>query len=203
MGRKPKDKSAEAKTTSKKKRDNETLATLAEIEAKLVKKAKANGGQIEQSDIYDALNNYELEDDVIEDLIEYFHKQNIEVVNEEEEDMDQNDEIEFDESKMLEDDDDDDFFAEDLDSTEEEEDLDFDIDHLDTALSGEVKVNDSVKMYLKEIGPSQILGLKILKALIRATMCNVLSCAGLFLSKIRQPTDLSFIAVMAMHAIQE
>nr|MCR4912114.1 sigma-70 family RNA polymerase sigma factor [Bacilli bacterium] len=158
MGRKPKDKTAEAKTVSKKKRDNETLATLAEIEAKLVKKAKANGGTIEQGDIYDALNNYELEDDVIEDLIEYFHKQNIEVISDDDEDMDEHDDdIEFDESKLEADVDDDEFFGEELDDQEDEEDLDFDIDHLDTTLSGEVKVNDSVKMYLKEIGKFELL----------------------------------------------
>ena len=54
-----------------------------------------------------------------------------------------------------------------------------------------------------DIIPLRILGLKILKALIKAAMCNVLSCAGLFLYKIQQPMDLSFIVVMARHAIQE
>ena len=90
MGRPRKDasatKSTEKKTTAKKatkKRDTETLATLAEIEAKLLKKAKNNGNSLEQTDIYDALNNYELEDDVIEDLITYFANQNVEIISDE------------------------------------------------------------------------------------------------------------------------
>ena len=157
MGRKPGVKNGQSsKKSTAKKRDTETLKTLAEIESSLLKKAKANGNQIEQSEIYDALNNYELEDDIIDDLIEYFNKQNITVVSEEEdEDIDDSDEdIDFDESKMISEDDD--FFEEDLEGEDEEE-LDFDIDHFDASLSGEVKVNDSVKMYLKEIGKFELL----------------------------------------------
>ena len=160
MGRPRKDasaKAAPAKTAKKtKKRDTETLETLAEIEAKLLKKAKNNGDSLDQSDIYDALNNYELEDDVIDDLIEYFAKQKIEVVSDdaEEEEEELSDE-DFDESKMGSLEDDDDFFEDTEDY--EEEDLDFDLDHLDAAVSGDVKVNDSVKIYLKEIGKYELL----------------------------------------------
>ena len=167
MGRKPKaatekvakkapaKKAAPAKKVSK-KRDNETLATLAEIEAKLLKKAKANGDSLDQSDIYDALGDYELDDDVINDLIEYFAKQNIEIISEDADEEEEEEDLDFDESKMFQEvDDDDDFYSEDGD--EEEEDLDFDIEHLDATLGGEVKVNDSVKMYLKEIGKYELL----------------------------------------------
>ena len=151
-------KSAEKKTAKKvtKKRDTETLATLAEIEAKLLKKAKNNGDSLDQSDIYDALNDYELEDDVVDDLIQYFANQKIEVVSE---DMDEDEDEEisdedFDESKMTEDLDDDFYESEDESETEE---LDFDIDHLDVTIGGDVKVNDSVKIYLKEIGKYELL----------------------------------------------
>ena len=146
---------AKAKKAATKKRSNETLATLAEIEAKLLKKAKNNGDCIDQSDIYDALSDYELDDDVIDDLIEYFAKQNIEVItddDEEEEELD--DDEDFDESKMSLDDDDD-FYE--SDENGEEEELDFDIDHLDASIGGDVKVNDSVKIYLKEIGKFELL----------------------------------------------
>ena len=160
MGRPRKDASAPsaakkpAVKKAGKKRDSDTLATLAEIEAKLLKKAHNNGDSLDQSDIYDALNNYELDDDVITDLMEYFAKQNIEVVSEEiEEDEEINDE-DFDESKMSMEDDDD-FYESDDDSEQEE--LDFDIDHLDATVGGEVKVNDSVKIYLKEIGKYELL----------------------------------------------
>ena len=159
MGRRPKNAEAAPAKTKSKKRDNETLADLAEIEAKLLKKAKANGNVIEQGEIYDALNNYELEDDVIDDLIEYFAKQKIEVINEEEEDedLDEDEDIgNLSEEEMLsEPDDADDFYSE--SSDESEEDFDFDIDHLDSSLIGEAKVNDSVKMYLKEIGKYELL----------------------------------------------
>ena len=148
-------KKAAPKKTSK-KRDTETLATLAEIEAKLLKKAKANGDQLDQSDIYDALNNYELEDDVIDDLITYFANQKIEVVSDEDEEEEEElDDVDFDESKMGSLEDDDDFYENDDDSEAEE--LDFDIDHLDASIGGDVKVNDSVKIYLKEIGKYELL----------------------------------------------
>ncbi len=147
-----------AKKSGSKKRSNETLATLAEIESKLLKKAKNNGDSIDQSDIYDALNDYEIEDDVVDDLIEYFAKQNIEVISDDNEDEDLDEDEDFDESKMsiesLEDDDDD-FYE--TDDSGEEEDINFDIDHLDIATSGDVKVNDSVKIYLKEIGKFELL----------------------------------------------
>ena len=167
MGRKPKnavvEEEAKSKTTKKsapkpKKRDNETLANLAEIEAKLLKKAKANDNQLDQSEIYDALSLYELDDDVINDLIEYFDKQNVQIITDTGEEEKDDEEIDFDENAMFNQDvdDDDDFFIED-DGTGEEEEIDFDIDHLDTALSGEIKVNDSVKMYLKEIGKYDLL----------------------------------------------
>ena len=148
----------EAKKASGKKRSNESLATLAEIEAKLLKKARNNGDSIDQSDIYDALNDYELEDDVVDDLIAYFAKQKIEVISDDEdEELDAEDDEEFDESKMsLESLEDDDYFDEDGNESEEEE-LDFDIDHFDMTTSGDVKVNDSVKIYLKEIGKFELL----------------------------------------------
>ena len=148
-------KATSAKAPKTKKRANETLATLAEIESKLLKKAKNNGNSIDQSDIYDALNMYEIEDDVVEDLMKYFEKQNIEVIPvDDDEEEEEDEDIEFDESKMnLEDDDD--FFE--TDETDDTEDIDIDIDHLDIATSGDVKVNDSVKIYLKEIGKFELL----------------------------------------------
>ena len=163
MGRPRKDasaaapaKKAPAKKAASKKRDSETLATLAEIEAKLLKKAKNNGNSIEQGDIYDALNNYELEDDVIDDLIEYFAKQNITVVSEDDEEEEEElTDDDFDESKLQSLEDDDEFFEETDDYDQEE--LEFDIDHLDASIGGDVKVNDSVKIYLKEIGKYELL----------------------------------------------
>ena len=151
-------KKAEAKSSGGKKRNTKTLTTLAEIESKLLKKAKNNGNSIDQDEIYDALAQYELDDDVIEDLIKYFADHDIEVLSsdeDEDEDLDAEEDEDFDESKMSLDEDDDDFYEND-DNSEEEE-LDFDIDHLDTSVGGDVKVNDSVKIYLKEIGKFELL----------------------------------------------
>ena len=147
-----------AKTSKSSKRNTKTLTTLAEIESKLLKKAKNNGDCIDQDEIYDALSQYELDDDAIEDLIKYFADHDIEVLAADEDADDElNDEEDeaFDESKLSLEDDDDDYY-ENEDGSEEEE-LDFDIDHLDTSVGGDVKVNDSVKIYLKEIGKFELL----------------------------------------------
>ena len=151
----PKKEAPKKAATKSKKRDNETLATLAEIESKLLKKAKNNGDSIDQSDIYDALNMYEINDDVVDDLIEYFRPQKIEVISDDEDEEDDNEDIDFDESKMSLDDDETDFFE--VEESEESEELDLDIDHLDIAAGSDVKVNDSVKIYLKEIGKFELL----------------------------------------------
>ena len=151
----PKKEAPKKAATKSKKRDNETLATLAEIESKLLKKAKNNGDSIDQSDIYDALNMYEINDDVVDDLIKYFKNQKIEVISDDEDEEDDNEDIDFDESKMSLDDDETDFFE--VEESEESEELDLDIDHLDIAAGSDVKVNDSVKIYLKEIGKFELL----------------------------------------------
>ena len=154
--RKGEEKNPKAKAKKPVKESNlsaEDLKTLEEIEKSLLKKCKKDGF-INQSEIYDALNNYELDDEAVDQLIAFFAESNIKVVNEEEEEEEE--EEEFDESKLdFSEDDDSDFFS--SDDVDEEEAEDIDIDHLDLALSGEVRVNDSVKMYLKEIGKYDLL----------------------------------------------
>ena len=124
------------------------LLSLDDIKNSLLKKAKSSG-IIDQSDIYDALNQYDLDDDTVLDLINFFKENGVEVISDEEdEDEDFED---FDESKMnLDEEPDDDFFAEE-DGEEVEEDIDIDY------LGSEVRINDSVKMYLKEIGKYDLL----------------------------------------------
>ena len=146
---------AKAPKVSKKAKhlDDDQIKDLKQIENQLLKKSKATG-TIEQGEIYDALSMYELDDEAVEELMEFFKANNIEVVNEDEEEEEA--EEEFDESKinLEEEPDDDDFFASEAESGEEEE---LDIENLDLTLSGEVRVNDSVKMYLKEIGKYDLL----------------------------------------------
>jgi len=150
----PKAKKADKKATAKSTMSAEDIKTLGEIEKSLLKKCKKDGF-ISQGEIYDALNNYELDDSAIDELIAFFAENKIDVVNEEEEEEEK--EEEFDESKInFNEQDDDDFFAED-ESEEDEEAEDLDIDNLDLVLGSEVRVNDSVKMYLKEIGKYDLL----------------------------------------------
>ena len=127
--------------------DDGEILSLDDIKNSLLKKAKSSG-IIDQSDIYDALNQFELDDDTISDLINFFKDNGIEVISDEEDD---NDDFEdFDESKMnLDEEPDDDFFAEEGEEVEEDLDIDY--------LGSEVRINDSVKMYLKEIGKYDLL----------------------------------------------
>ncbi|NLZ15407.1 MAG: RNA polymerase sigma factor RpoD [Erysipelotrichaceae bacterium] len=130
--------------------DGEILS-LDEIKAKLLKKAKA-AGSIDQSDIYDTLSPFDVDDNTLLDLINFFKDSGIEVVVDTEEE-DEDFEVDFDENKLALDVEDDaaDFFEEDTVKEEEEEEIDVDY------LGSEVKVNDSVKMYLKEIGKYSLL----------------------------------------------
>lgn len=152
----PKKAKAAKKATKKKGDDN--IKTLEEVEKALLKKCKKDGF-INQSEIYDALNDYELDEDAVETLIAFFAENEIEVLTSDEDEEEEEDkEEEFDESKMSFDenaDDDDDFFVNDEGDEDEEEDID--IDHLDVSLGSEVRINDSVKMYLKEIGKYDLL----------------------------------------------
>ena len=127
--------------------DGEILS-IDDIKVSLLKKAKSSG-IIDQGDIYDALSQFDLDDDTVADLINFFKENGIEVITDEEDDDDEFED--FDESKMnLDEEPDDDFFAEE-DGSEAEEDIDIDY------LGSEVRINDSVKMYLKEIGKYDLL----------------------------------------------
>ena len=148
---------AKAKTKAKtsKRIDAEDLKTLKQIEETLLKKCKKDG-YINQSEIYDELSNYELDDETIEELMAFFPANGIKVVNEEEDEEESKEEEDFDESKLnFDDEPDSDFFASDEGEDEDAEDID--IDHLDITLGSEVRINDSVKMYLKEIGKYDLL----------------------------------------------
>ena len=129
--------------------DDGEILSIDDIKESLLKKAK-NSGILDQSDIYDALSQFDLDDDTVLDLMNYFKEKGIEVISDEEDEGDEDFE-DFDESKMNldEEPDDDDFFAEDSDEAEEDIDIDY--------LGSEVRINDSVKMYLKEIGKYDLL----------------------------------------------
>ncbi len=129
------------------------LLSLEQIEEKIVQKARKNDNKILQSEIYDTLNHYELEDDMIEQMMDYFRDSEIEIIetdeeDEEEESLDDLEEgdINLEENPDFDEDVDDEFIG----------DEDVPIDDNDVTFS-DVKINDSVKLYLKDIGKYQLL----------------------------------------------
>lgn len=124
---------------------------LETIKKDLLKKAKENDNTIEQEEIYDATSMLDLTDEDTESLIAYFEANKVKVISDEQVDIEN---IDFDESKMNENEmdlGDDDM----LDEEEiEEEEIAADLSKM---IVGDVKVNDSVKIYLREIGKVPLL----------------------------------------------
>ncbi len=138
----------------------EEIESLENIKRRLEKKGKA-AGYIDQEDVFDAIAHLDLSDDDTEKLIEYFKSKGIDVASEEtEENIEDIETLNVDEKlleKSLST-----TISEDVDTGVVGEDVvpeevDIDIDHIDTFVSGDVKVTDSVKMYLKEIGRVDLL----------------------------------------------
>lgn len=139
--------------------DDEVIESLDSIKKRLEKKGKKEGS-LNQEDIFEAVAQLDLSDDDLDNLIQYFRDKKIEVIS------DNNDDNI----------DDIDISEEDLENLDKEEDLtevfesddDFDdnaIEHIDPNLDSEidmlsmdsVKINDPVKMYLKQIGCYRLL----------------------------------------------
>ena len=121
------------------------------IKKDLLKKAKENDNTIEQEEIYDATSMLDLSDEDYEGIISYFQANKVNVISDEEGEME---DIDFDESKMNESEmslADDDMLGED---EIEEEEITADLSKM---IVGDVKVNDSVKIYLREIGKVPLL----------------------------------------------
>ena len=141
-----------AKTSKKKAETLGDIPSLDQIKKDLLKKAKASEeGKLEESVIYDELESFELDDESVESLMEFFRDNGVVVTDEDSEDDIDLDEI--DDSNIDLTDDEDDF----VDDEEEGLDEEIDLDKLEATLGGEVKINDSVKIYLKEIGKYPLL----------------------------------------------
>ncbi len=144
--------------------DDEPIESLDSIKKRLEKKGKA-AKYLNQEDIFEATAQLDLSEDDLDSLILYFKDKGIEIVSDEEDsdDLDSLENIEIDEgmlnkgsSEILVDDDE--FFDDSDISDETFEDLsDIETDQYDVFASSDVKVNDSVKMYLKEIGRVDLL----------------------------------------------
>ena len=129
--------------------------TLDQIKKRFEKQGKKEGS-IEQEELMDATSHLDLSDDDIENLISYFKNKGINVISDEV--NDNLDDLEFNEEDngedvLLESDDDVIFLEEDFNPDEVNEEI-YDFDSI---IDDSVKVNDPVKMYLKEIGRVHLL----------------------------------------------
>ena len=131
---------------------DETLDQIKKRFLEIGKKEKS----IQQEDLLEATAHLDLSDEDIESLIEFFKNKNIKVESDEDE-VSNLDDLEFDASKVNEDmseaflDDDSDF------NMEDEEEVPYTDFVYDDVVDDTVKVNDPVKMYLKEIGRVRLL----------------------------------------------
>jgi RNA polymerase primary sigma factor len=136
--------------------EEEEIETLDSIKKRFQKKAEAEGF-ISQDELFDSIEHLDLNDEETEKLLLFFKGKGIEVIVEEEESID---DIDVDETKIKEVETADfvegDLFESVYDEEEEVEE-DIDINRIDAFTSGDIKVNDSVKMYLKEIGKVDLL----------------------------------------------
>lgn len=128
--------------------------TLDQIKKRFEKIGKAEK-QISQEELLDATAHLDLSDEDIQSLMEYYKNKGIEVVSDE---ADENlDNLEFNENDLKNVDiDDDDLFEEDFNPDDVEDEV-IDIDFDSIVASDNIKVNDPVKMYLKEIGRVRLL----------------------------------------------
>ena len=148
-------KGAKAKKVARKsaadENSNEELVDEFEvIKARLLKEAKENENQIEQDVIYDETSKFELDDEAVEELMKFFAEHNVTVLgNDDEESID---DLEFSEEALDSGDDALDVPDEEMFLDDDEVPSDQDLKDLSKFVTGDVKVNDSVKIYLKEIG---------------------------------------------------
>ena len=123
--------------------EEEAVESLDSIKKRLLKKAKAEGNEIEQAEIDEAISFLDLTDDDIADLIEYFRSNKINVISDSDEEG--LEELEFDEDDVS------------MDLDEDDVPDEKELQDISKLVVGDVKVNDSVKIYLKEIGKVPLL----------------------------------------------
>ena len=141
--------------------EEESIVGLEAIKKRFLKKGKEEGS-IDSGELMDAISHLELSDEDLESLMNFFKENNVEIESieddkEEDEDGEEpnlsdlaaaEDDMEKEEEEEAE--------ANSEENTSDKEELDA-INEFAHATIGEVKVNDSVKMYLKEIGKVNLL----------------------------------------------
>ena len=137
--------------------DIEDFESLDTIKKRLEKQAKASGNYLLFNEIDEAIEHLELEENEIDELIDFFKRKKIEVVVEKEEDEEVDiDDVSLDELVDVIEDDDDDLFLDEKLLRKERKELKK-IEKEDVFIESNVKVKDPVKMYLKEIGKVPLL----------------------------------------------
>ena len=143
-----------------------------DLKALVVNEAKQNGNVLTQEQIDEYLMNYDLSDELAEELLEYIQQNQITISDDDLDSLDVDDDMLLAGVPAMDDD-----LDLDIDDADDTPDLDFDGDfdmmtgdtlhmyqeHDDdkesesTQLGSNVKINDPVKMYLKEIGKVPLL----------------------------------------------
>lgn len=138
--------------------DDGYVETLDEILDRLIKKSKPLGS-IDQEEIQDELSHLDLSDEDNEKVLDRFKKEGIDV-QEDETNLDETVDLLM-EAGLQPDEDylDDDVDDDDEDNIDEDDDIpsDIDLNNLSRLTSGDVKVTDSVRVYLKDIGKVPLL----------------------------------------------
>jgi RNA polymerase primary sigma factor len=154
--------------TKKKHDEDEEIETLDDIKKRFEKKAQLEG-YIVQDELFDAIEHLELSDNDTENLLTYFKQKKVDVKIEDDEAAEEEvDEEAIKKGAVAEDEP---FETEYEPDVSEDE---VDVNKFDVFASSDVKVNDSVKMYLKEIGRVDLLKpdeeVAIAKAIIAGDM---------------------------------
>jgi RNA polymerase primary sigma factor len=150
--------------------DEDEIETLEDIKKRFEKKAVVEGF-IVQDELFDAIEHLELSDEDTESLLVYFKQKKINVQIEDEEVVEE----ELDEEalkKVAVSTEEDEAFETEYEPDVSEDEVD--VNKFDVFATSDVKVNDSVKMYLKEIGRVDLLKpeeeVEIAKAIIQGDM---------------------------------
>ncbi|MBQ4255864.1 MAG: sigma-70 family RNA polymerase sigma factor, partial [Bacilli bacterium] len=153
--------------------DDEAVVSLDSVKKKFLQKGEKDG-YINAGDVFDAVSHLDLSEDDLDGLIDFFREKGINVETDDDSDSAAEDDMpdmasEEDLEKEMEEDE--------VDAEEDDSNLNDDekeaaaISDLSKISIGEVKVNDSVKMYLKEIGKVPLLNAaeetELAKAIVR------------------------------------
>ena len=138
------------KSTKKKTKLTE-YKTLEEIKADFLEQSHLEGLELSQSDVMDAIEHLDMSDSDLDELFDWFAENGIDVKSDEADDVNL-----LDDDALASEDDDLDFIDDDDDGDDT---LASDIEHLEQSFanSSHTKINDPVKMYLKEIGRVELL----------------------------------------------